>query len=167
MTSLETQIKELTNLMKNQAVSAINEQHSFHRRNPDVKGRPNNKRFCDYCRMNGHSISKCSKKQVQDEVNKLRKELTIKNYRKVSFETDYKRNQNFSSQSNYNQSGQSRNNNLTNQSGQSGNSGKTSNFQNHSKYGIRYHNKYNKNEIINSHRTIPIPGKMSHMMKCI
>ena len=78
MTSLETQIKELTKLIKNQEVSAINEQLSFRRRDPDVKGRPNNTRFCDYCRMNGHSISRCSKKQVQDEVNKLRKELTIK-----------------------------------------------------------------------------------------
>ena len=96
MTSLETQIKELTKLIKSQEVSAINKQHCFRRRDPDVKGRPNNKRFCDYCRMNGHSISRCSKKQVQDEVNKLRKELTIKSDRKVSFETDYKRNRNFS-----------------------------------------------------------------------
>ena len=88
MTSLETQIKELTKLIKNQEVSAINEQHSFRRRDSDVRGIPNNTRFCDYCRMNSHSISRCSKKQVQDEVSKLCKELTIKNERKVSFETD-------------------------------------------------------------------------------
>ena len=83
MTSLETQIKELTKLIENQEVSAINEQHSFRRRDPNIKGRPNNTRFCDYCRTNGHSISRCSKKQVRDEVNKLSKELTIKNDREV------------------------------------------------------------------------------------
>ena len=92
MTSLETQIKELTKLIKNQEVSAINDQTSFQRRHRDIKGRPNSTRFCEYCRMNGHSISRCSKKQVQDEVNKLRKELTTKNERRVSFETDYKGN---------------------------------------------------------------------------
>ena len=102
MTSLETQIKELTKLIKNQEVSAINDQNSFQRRHLDIKGRPNSTRFCEYCRMNGHSISRCSKKQVQDEVNKLRKELTTKNERRVSFETDYKRNRrpnNFPNQS--------------------------------------------------------------------
>ena len=107
MTSLETQIKELTKLIKNQEVSAINDHNSFQRRHPDIKGRPNSTRFCEYCRMNGHSISRCSKKQVQDEVNKLRKELTTKNERRVSFETDYKRNRrpnNFPNQSNPNPS---------------------------------------------------------------
>ena len=73
MPSLETQIKELTKLIKNQEVSAINYQNSFQRRHLDIKGRPYSTRFCEYCRMNGHSISRCSKKQVQDEVNKLRK----------------------------------------------------------------------------------------------
>ena len=92
MTSLETQIKELIKLIKNQEVSAINDQNSFQRRHPDIKGRPNSTRFCEYCRMNGHSISRCSKKHFQDEVNKLRKELTTKNERRVSFEIDYKRN---------------------------------------------------------------------------
>ena len=55
--------------------------------------------------MNGHSISRCSKKQVQDEVNKLRKELTTKNEQRISFETDYKRNRrpnNFLNQNNPN-----------------------------------------------------------------
>ena len=102
MTSLETQIKELTKLIKNQEVSAINDPTSFQRRHPDIKGRPNSTRFCEYCRMNGHSISRCSKKQVQDEVNKLRKELKTKNEQRVSFETDYKRNRrpnNFPNQS--------------------------------------------------------------------
>ena len=103
MTSLETQIKELTKLIKNQEVSAINDQTSLQRRHPDIKGRPNSTRFCEYCRMNGHSISRCSKKEVQDQVNKLRKELTTKNEQRVLFETDYKRNRrpnNFPNQNN-------------------------------------------------------------------
>ena len=166
MTSLETQIKVLTKLIKNQEVSAINEQHSFRHRDPDVKGIPNKTRFCDYCRMNDHSISRCSKKQFQDEVNKFRKELTIKNDRKVSFETDYKGNPN---QRNYNQNDQSRNNNFANQSGQSGNFGNTPNFQNHSKYGIRYRNNYKKNGYPRNNQqpsyNIPIPGEMSHDKK--
>ena len=163
MTSLETQIKELTKLIKNQEVSAINEQHSFRRRDPDVKGRPNKTRFCDYCRMNGHSISRCSKKQVQDEVNKLRKELTIKNDRKVSFETDYKRNRNFSNQRNYNQNDQSRNNNFTNRNGlelQISRIKVTMVF-----VIIVTIAKTVIQEIINSHHTIPIPDKTSHMTK--
>ena len=73
MTSLETQMKKITKLNKNQEIGAINEQHLFRRRDPDVEGRPNKTRFCDYCRMNGHSISRCSKKQVQDEVSKFAK----------------------------------------------------------------------------------------------
>ena len=98
MTSLETQFKERTKLIKIQEVCAINY--------PDIKGSPNSTRYCEYCRMNGRSISRCSKTQVQDEVNKLRKELTNKIEQKLSFETDYKRNRrpkNFSNQTAPNQ----------------------------------------------------------------
>ena len=41
MTLLEIQINELTKLIKNQEVSAINDQNSFQRRHPDTKGKPN------------------------------------------------------------------------------------------------------------------------------
>ena len=108
-TSLETQIEELTKLIKNQEVSAINDQNSFQRRHPDIIGRSNSTRFCKYCSMNGHSISRCSKKQVEGELNKLRKELTTKIERRVSFETNYKRNRrpnNFANQNNPNPSNQ-------------------------------------------------------------
>ena len=139
MTSLETQIKELTKLIKNQEVSAINDQTSFQRRHPDIKGRPNSTQFCEYCRTNGHSISRCSKKQVQDKVNKLRKELTTKNERRVSFETDYKRNRrpnNFSNQSNPNPS----NRFWDNQNRSTNNSNPSQN-----NYGIRHNYNYNGN----------------------
>ena len=139
MTSLETQIKELTKMIKNQEVSAINDQTSFQRRHPDIKGRPNSTRFCEYCRMNGHYISKCSKKEVQDEVNKLRKELTTKNERRVLFETDYKRNRrpnNFPNQNNPDPSNRfwDNQNRTTNNSNPSQNN-----------YGIRHNYNYNGN----------------------
>ena len=51
----------------------------FQKRHPDIKGRPNSTRFFKYCRKNGHYISRCSKKkQVQDEVNKIRKNSQLK-----------------------------------------------------------------------------------------
>ena len=42
MISLETQTEELTKLIKNQKVSAINDHNSFQRRHP------NSTRFCEY-----------------------------------------------------------------------------------------------------------------------
>ena len=51
MTSIETQIKELSEFIKNQEVKAINDQNLFQRRHPDIKGRPNSTRFCEYCRI--------------------------------------------------------------------------------------------------------------------
>ena len=113
-TSLETQIKELTKLNKNQEVSAINEQHCFRHRDPDVKGRPNNTRFCDYCRMNSHSISRCSKKQVQDEVNKHPKELIIKIDRKYQLRPTINVTEISQSKVITKKNGQSKNNNFTN-----------------------------------------------------
>ena len=89
--------------------------------------------------MNGHSISRCSKKQVQDEVNKLRKELTTKNERRVSFETDYKGNQRpnkFPNQSNPNPSNQF----WDNQNRTTNNSNPCQN-----NYGIRHNYNHNGN----------------------
>ena len=143
MTSLEPQIEELTKLIKNQEVSAINDQNSFQRIHfichPDIKGRPNSTRFCEYCRINGDAISRCSKKQVQDEVIKLRKELTAKNEQRVSFETDYKRNRrtnNFPNQNNPNPS----NRFWDNQNRTTLNSNPSQN-----NYGIRHNYNYNGN----------------------
>ena len=91
MTSLETQNKELTKLIKNQEVSAISDQNSFQRRRHDIRGRPNSARFCEYCRMNGHSMSRCLKTSTSQE-KRLQKELTTNVDRNVSFETNYQRN---------------------------------------------------------------------------
>ena len=61
-------------------------------RDPNIKGRPNSTRFCDYCRSNGHSISRCTKKQIDDSVNKLRKELVEPRKQNITFSNDYRKN---------------------------------------------------------------------------
>ena len=61
-------------------------------RDPNIKGRPNSTRFCDYCRSNGHSISRCTKKQIDDSVNKLRKELVEPRRPDITFSNDYRKN---------------------------------------------------------------------------
>ena len=71
MISLEIQFKNITELIKHQEVSAIIDQNFFLRQNSVIKSRQNKFRFCEDYRMNGHSICKRSKKQTQDEVNKL------------------------------------------------------------------------------------------------
>ena len=61
-------------------------------RDPNIKGRPNSTRFCDFCRSNGHSISRCTKKQIDDSVNKLRKELVEPRRPNITFSNDYRKN---------------------------------------------------------------------------
>ena len=63
ISSLEAQIKELTSLIRNNEVRAINSKPF---KDPNVKGRPNNTRFCNYCRNHGHSISNCSKHRIDE-----------------------------------------------------------------------------------------------------
>ena len=88
ISSLEAQIKELTSLIRNNEVSAINS-GSF--KDPNVKGRPNNTRFCNYCRNHGHSISNCSKHRIDEGFKKMKRELTEEKEKKTSFSTDYKK----------------------------------------------------------------------------
>ena len=47
MTSLETQMKKPTKLIKNQEINAINDQNSFQRRHPEINRRPNSTKFCE------------------------------------------------------------------------------------------------------------------------
>ena len=61
-------------------------------RDPNIKGRPNSTRFGDYCRSNGHSISRCTRKQIDDSVNKLRKELVEPRRSNITFSNDYRKN---------------------------------------------------------------------------
>ena len=59
---------------------------------PNIKGRPNTTRFCDYCRSNGHSISRCTNKQIDDSFNKRRKELVEPRKQNITFYNDYRKN---------------------------------------------------------------------------
>ena len=116
--SLENQIKELTSLLKSNEVNAIQGPSSS--RDPNIKGRANNTRFCDYCRNHGHSISTCNKKKLDDEIQKIRKELLEQKVHKPTFSNNYKRgnwNSNYSNSrpNNYNQRGMNQNSNNYNQ----------------------------------------------------
>ena len=70
--TLESKVNDLTSLFKSNEVNAIDTSRP---RDPNLKGRPNSTMCSDYCRNNGHSVSRCTEKQIDDNVNKLRKEL--------------------------------------------------------------------------------------------
>ena len=59
--TLESKINDLTSLFKSNEVNAIDTSRP---RDPNTKGRPNSTIFFDYCRSNGHFISRCTKKQI-------------------------------------------------------------------------------------------------------
>ena len=87
--TLESKINNLTSLFKSNEVNAVDTSRP---RDPIIKGSPNSTRFCDYCRSNGHSISRCTKKQIDDSVNKLRKELFEPRRPNITFSNDYRKN---------------------------------------------------------------------------
>ena len=121
ISSLETIIKELTSLIKSNEVSAIQNTSNFNR-DPNIKGRANNTRFCEYCRNHGHSISTCNKKKLDDEVQKIRKELLEQKETKPTFSNNYRRgawnNNQYNSRNNsYNNRAQNPNSFYNNQNG--------------------------------------------------
>ena len=85
--TLERKINDLSSPLKSNEVNAID---SSSPRDPNIKGRPNTTRFCEYCRTNGHS--KCTKKQIDDSVNKLRKEIVEPRRQNLTFSNDYRKN---------------------------------------------------------------------------
>ena len=87
--TLESKINDLTSLFKSNEVNAT---VTFRPRDLNKKGRPNCTRFCDYCRSNGHSISRCTTKQIDDSVNKLRKEPGEPRKQNITFSNDYRKN---------------------------------------------------------------------------
>ena len=50
----------------------ITETLNIYEKNPNCKGKPSFKRWCNYCRRYGHSIAECRQKQ-QDNQNKPQK----------------------------------------------------------------------------------------------
>ena len=87
--TLESKINDLTSLFKSNEVNAID---TCRPRDPSIKGRPNDTRFCEYCRSNGHSISRCTKIQIDDSVNKLRNDLVEPRRQNITFSNDYRKN---------------------------------------------------------------------------
>ena len=71
-------IQTNTTLIKNvqesdtDLIEKINEILNIYERNPNFKGKPSFKKWCNYCRRYGHSISECRQKQ-QDSQNKPQK----------------------------------------------------------------------------------------------
>ena len=64
--SVEKQVRELSTLLKEQQVNALNQANT---RTNDVnnKSRQNATRFCHYCRRNGHTLQYCRTKAFDDE----------------------------------------------------------------------------------------------------
>ena len=87
--TLESKFNDLTSTFKSNEVKAIDISKP---RDSNITGRPNSTKFCDYCRSNGHSISRCTQKQIDDSVNKLRKELVEPGSQKITFSIDCRKN---------------------------------------------------------------------------
>ena len=86
--TLESKINDLTSLFKSNEVNAIDNSRP---RDTNIKGTPNSTRICDYCRSNGHSISRCTKKQIDYGVNKLRNELVEPRSQNITISKDYRK----------------------------------------------------------------------------
>ena len=77
-------------MIKSNEVSAIQGTNNFNR-DPNIKGRANNTRFSEYCINHGHSISTCNKKKLDDELQKIGKELLEQKETKATFSNNYRR----------------------------------------------------------------------------
>ena len=103
--SLEKQVRELSTLLKEQQVSALNQANT---RTNDVnnKSRQNATRFCHYCRRNGHTLQYCRIKAFDDE--RKRQYNRENQQKKPTFTNDYNKRKgpNFGSQNYYNSNSQ-------------------------------------------------------------
>ena len=84
--SLEKQVRELSTLLKEQQVNALNQANT---RTNDVnnKSRQNATRFCHYCRRNGHTLQYCRTKAFDDE--RKRQYNRENQQKKPTFTNDY------------------------------------------------------------------------------
>ena len=71
---IETNTTNINNLQESDTdlVEKITEILNIYEKHPDFKGKPSFKKWCNYCRRYGHSISECRQKQ-QDNQNKPQK----------------------------------------------------------------------------------------------
>ena len=71
---IETNTTHINNIQKSDTdlIEKITEILNIYERNPNFKGKPSFKKWCNYCRRYGHSIAECRQKQ-QDNQNKPQK----------------------------------------------------------------------------------------------
>ena len=71
---IETTPTNINNIQESETdlVEKITEILNIYEKNPNFKGKPSFKKWCNYCRRYGHSISECKQKQ-QDNQNKPQK----------------------------------------------------------------------------------------------
>ena len=71
---IETTPTNINNIQESETdlVEKITEILNIYEKNPNFKGKPSFKKWCNYCRRYGHSISECRQKQ-QDSQNKPQK----------------------------------------------------------------------------------------------
>ena len=71
---IETNTTHINNVQEpdTELIEKITEILNIYERNPNFKGKPIFKKWCNYCRRYGHSISECRQKQ-QDSQNKPQK----------------------------------------------------------------------------------------------
>ena len=71
---IETNTTSINNIQESDTdlVEKITEILNIYEKHPNFKGKPSFKKWCNYCRRYGHSISECRQKQ-QDNQNKPRK----------------------------------------------------------------------------------------------
>ena len=80
LATLGQQIRKLRSDLKEYHVNAVAmTSRTFH---SDQQGRQKLTRFCNYCHKNGHSLDWCRKKMRDEEVRKIRKDMSSK--RKIS-----------------------------------------------------------------------------------
>ena len=115
--SLEKQVRELSTLLKEQQVNALNQANT---RTNDVnnKSRQNATRFCHYCRRNGHTLQYCRTNAFDDE--RKRQYNRENQQKKPTFTNDYnnRKGPNFGSH-NYHNSNSQHNSNFSQRFGNS------------------------------------------------
>ena len=80
LATLGQEIKNLPSELKEYHVNAVAiTSRTFH---PDQQGRQKTARFCNYCHKNGHTLNWCRKKVRDEEVQKIRNDMSSK--RKIS-----------------------------------------------------------------------------------
>ena len=85
MASLGQELKNLRTELKEHRVNAV--EGNQKPINPNQTGRQNAKKFCGYCRTNGHTPNFCRNKLRVEELKKLQNEATAQ--KKVTFTQDY------------------------------------------------------------------------------